>query len=230
MKSEFISLASHQLRTPLSTARWYLELLAGDEVKNLTTEERSYVKEILHATYRMVHLLDALLRVARLEGGGLNPQKQCIDMVKSLGEMLEELKILAKEAKVHCQFILPRRKVTVCTDFTLLRIIIQNLFTNALKYANSGRAVEVHLTKKKRHVEIAVQDHGIGIPKSEQKRVFEKFFRAHNVRRLDTTGSGLGLYISQRIAESLGAKISFKSAEGRGSTFTVKIPIDGVEK
>lgn len=223
MKSEFISLASHQLRTPLSALRWYVELLESDGTKHFSDLERSYVEEISHATRRMTNLLDALLRVARLEGSALTPQKLSMDFVVFLRETAEELCLLAKEAKLSCEVNVPHRTIKVSTDPVLLRIVLQNLFSNAVKYTKSG-GIRISCAPHQRSVDIIISDSGVGIPRSEWGRVFQKFFRARNVREMDTDGSGLGLYLAKTIVTNLGGKITFTSVEGKGTRFTVTLP------
>ena len=224
MKSEFISLASHQLRTPLSALRWYVELLTTDAVSHLSPTQKKYVAEINQSSKRMANLLDALLRVAKLEGTALTPEKQSIELTKFLRETVAELKVQAKESGLTCSVSLPKKSISLKTDATLLRIVLQNLFSNAVKYSSTGGEVSFSLHAHKQTVEIFVKDHGVGIPQNEWSRVFEKFFRAKNVRQMDTDGSGLGLYLSKTIIENLGGKITFKSIEGKGTEFVVKLP------
>lgn len=225
LKSEFISLASHQLRTPLSALRWYVELF-GDSKKNLTTEQRGYLSEMETSISRMVALLTSLLHAARLEGENLAPEIQNVDMSQLLREMEQDCMSLVHEAGLSCKVSIPRGKVMLRTDPTLLRIVLQNLMSNAVKYTpkNSKLPIVIELTEKARAISVMVKDNGMGIPKAEQKRVFQKFFRAKNVRKRDTDGNGLGLYITRTIIERLGGIIAFRSAENKGTVFTVTMP------
>ena len=113
----------------------------------------------------------------------------------------------------------------VTIDPILLHVAFQNIFSNAVKYSSEGDSVAISLLEKRNSVEISVQDTGIGIPKGEQHRMFERLFRAHNAAIVDTDGSGLGLYISKMVVETMGGSISFKSIEGEGTTFTVRLPL-----
>ncbi len=228
MKSEFISLASHQLRTPLSSIRWYMELLAGEGTKDFTPSEQAYIEQIEHASRRMANLLEALLHVARLEGGAIKPEYHQIEMAHFLQRVAEEWQMTVKEKQLRLHTSLLATPQTVCTDPVLLQVILQNLLSNALKYSSAGGVIDLsmELDETNRRVMVSVADHGVGIPVDEQPRLFEKFFRARNVRHMDTDGTGLGLYICKSIAESVAAQITFQSAEGKGSTFTITLPLD----
>lgn len=223
LKSEFISLASHQLRTPLSSLRWYLELLRGER-KQLTKEQREYVTQMDVASARMARLLDELFHVTRLEGGTILVEQRECNMNEVLRECRDEWLPLAAQKKLRLTFSLPGKPVRLKTDPTLLRLVLQNLFTNATKYSKEGGQLQVGLTIRGRSAFITVRDGGIGIPADEQKHVFQKFFRARNARKADAEGSGLGLYLAKTIVENLGGKISFESSPGGGTTFTVRLP------
>lgn len=229
LKSEFITLASHQLRTPLSAIRWYVELFE-EEKKTLTENQRSYLKEIDHGLVRMVALLTALLHASHLEGEGLRPEMQTIDVSALVREMEGDCETMAGEAGVHCQMSAPRRKIAMKTDPTLLRIVLQNLVSNAVKYSRKGKHIMIGFSANKSHIVFSVEDQGVGIPASEQKRVFQRFFRAKNVRQMDTDGNGLGLYITKSIVERLGGTIAFRSRENEGTTFTVSFPVNVKKK
>ncbi len=225
MKSEFISLASHQLRTPLSALLWYIELLDSAEGTRMTAEQRSYIREMTTAAKRMSSLVDALLQVSRLEGGGIRPVHSPMDLGAFLGEIADEERTLAKEFKVSVALHVPVRPVKVRTDPTLLAIVLQNLLSNAVKYSRKGGHVSITLRKRNRDVEIAVSDDGIGIPQKEQQHLFQKLFRAKNVHTVDATGSGLGLYISKMVMGTLGGSIRLQSKENKGTEVTIRLPI-----
>ncbi len=224
LKSEFISLASHQLRTPLSSIRWYVEMLSQEGKKDLSSSQKAYFGEIERASKRMANLLEALLHVAKLEGGGMTPEPQNINLHELSTLIAQEWTPAAKEKGVTFTVALPSAHTTVRTDPVLLQIIIQNFLNNAFKYTPRGKEVTLRFRKEGARVILSVQDQGVGIPTVEQRRVFEKFFRAHNVRHMDTDGTGLGLYMSRAIAEKLGGSIFFESEETRGSTFTLVLP------
>jgi len=225
LKSEFISLASHQLRTPLSALRWYTELLA-DSRKDLSDDQRSYVREMKKSVERMNALLSSLLRASRMESRNLTPDVSSIDVTALLHELRDDFEPLVHEAGLQYELVVPRHVVRLQTDPTLLRIVLQNLVGNAVKYSvkNSKKTILIELAEHASGITLTVRDDGLGIPFGEQKRIFQKFFRAKNVRKVDTDGNGLGLYITHTIIERLGGTITFKSIEDKGSVFTVRLP------
>lgn len=222
LKSEFITLASHQLRTPLSALRWYTELLS-DSYKDLNKDQRGYVHQMKESIERMNTLLSSLLRAAKMDTQNIVPNIEKINISAVIHEMHADFLPLAQEAGLRCEFSVPRTSIYLMTDPTLLRIVLQNLLSNAIKYSvkHSKKAVSVQVSETESRVLVTVHDEGVGIPDAEQARIFQKFFRAKNVRKLDTDGNGLGLYITRTIVERLHGKISFKSAENKGTTFTV---------
>jgi PAS domain S-box-containing protein len=227
MKSEFISLASHQLRTPLSSLRWYLELITSDEKATFSDDQKSYLSEIQKASSEMAHLLDTLLRVARLDDGGMLIERKQVDIVDVLGRIFDEVKQSNKNEKITFRSALPKGPIMVSTDTVLFPIVMQNLITNAMKYSPDGGEIAMELEQQNDKILVRVSDHGLGISAEEQARVFQKFFRAKNSRHMLTSGTGLGLYLSKRIMESLGGTLAFQSVEGQGTTFTATLVQEG---
>lgn len=225
LKSEFISLASHQLRTPLAALRWYTELLSESK-KDLHKDQREYIHQMKESVERMDALLSSLLRASKMETQTIQPDIQDTNITAVIHEMNTDFLPLAQEAGVKCEFSSTRASIHLRTDPTLFRIVLQNLLSNAIKYSvkHSEKAVEIEVSETDRRVLVTVRDEGVGIPALEQSRIFQKFFRAKNVRKMDTNGNGLGMYITKTIVECLGGKISFKSTENKGTTFTVSFP------
>jgi len=222
MKSEFISLASHQLRTPLSSILWYLELFDSERVK-VPPDQEGYIREIEKSARRMEKLLETLIRVARLDEGTIAVEKQELNIGTALRQIIEEMKSTAKETKIATAIHIPKHAIHVTTDPVLLGVVMQNLFTNAAKYSRPGSQIEIDLTEEKDHVIISVKDQGLGIPKKDQSRIFQKFFRAANVRTIQANGTGLGLYITKTVMDSIGGKIWFESEEKKGTTFFIQL-------
>jgi|GEM_PF-1168366 len=227
MKSDFISLVSHQLRTPLSSMRWYLEMLLAKDAGTMNTQQEQYVEEVMASNSRMVHLVNALLNVSRLELGKIQLNPETIDLVRMLNEIKDSFKLELKRKKMDI-VIAPKQLATieVQSDRGLLQLILENLVNNAIKYGHEGTSVDVRMafSRPQKLVTIAISDQGIGIPENQQPNIFKKLFRGTNARLSDAEGSGLGLYISHISAESIGGKLTFKSKEGAGTTFLLTIP------
>lgn len=226
MKSEFITIASHQLRTPISSIRWYTEMLL--EAGSATDEQRRNLQEISIANERMIRLVDELLNVTNLELGTIAVRS---NQVVDLASVMRDI-----EASFHLEIDQKHLSLTrdghndgleLCTDPVLFRLIYTNLLSNAVKYTPEGGSVRVSVavSDADKRASISVTDTGIGIPASEHHRVFQKLFRAENVKTTDTDGTGLGLYICKSAADAIGATLTFDSAEGKGTTFTLVLPL-----
>lgn len=227
MKSEFITLVSHQLRTPLSSMRWYLEMLLSGEAGGLKDDQQSYVKEVDAANTRMVQLVDALLNVSKIELGEFTLHPTPIDLGKLTEDVMKTLKTMQLTKKVRVQCLRPQSRLTVASDISLLTLIIENLVGNAIKYSATGSDVHIRMEKTSdgKDALLTVHDRGIGIPAAQQNLIGKKLFRGTNATTLETDGNGLGLYISSIAAETIGAKLTFESTEAEGTTFSLRLPL-----
>jgi len=237
-KSEFVSLASHQLRTPLSAINWYSEMLLSEDAGKLNKDQHEYIKEIFEGSQRMVELVNSLLNVSRIEVGKLVTQPAPNTMSEVIDSLEKELEVSVKSKKltVHKHI---ERVPTVIADPKQIRMIVQNLMSNAVKYTAEKGSVEITLRvatagdMKKAGISkpgnfwfLSVADNGYGIPKEQQSKIFGKMFRADNVRKLDVEGTGLGLYIVKEVVEKMGGKVWFESMESAGTTFYIVAPIE----
>lgn len=229
-KTEFVSLASHQLRTPLSSINWYAEMLLAGDGGPLNPEQKNFVDEIYIGNQRMVELVNSLLNVSRLELGTFAVDPEPTDIIKTAQSVLDELKPSITTKKIKINFESAKDMPIIQADPKLIRIVFQNLLSNAVKYTPEKGAITLKISKNTKNLLVEVADTGYGIPLSEQPRIFEKLFRAENVREKDTEGTGLGLYIVKSIVTHSGGKISFKSIENKGTTFYVEIPLSGMKK
>ncbi|MDP3973690.1 MAG: PAS domain S-box protein [Candidatus Daviesbacteria bacterium] len=230
-KTEFVSLASHQLRTPLTSINWYIEMLQSGDAGILNNKQKEYFLEIYKGSRRMVELLNDLLNVSRLETGRLKIEPVSTDLVAFIEEVCKEVQPLVSETGCHLSLKLPEKLPEVNVDRVLLRQIISNLLTNAIQYSSVGKTgqVTVSLDVSPKEYIISVKDNGIGIAKEVQGRIFEKFFRADNAHEVVADGNGLGLYLVKQIIEASGLSMRFDSEVGRGSTFYVTIPLSGMK-
>ena len=237
-KTEFVSLASHQLRTPLSAINWYSEMLLGGDAGKLNKEQHEYIKEIFEGSQRMVELVNSLLDVSRLEVGKLVDNPQPTRVQELVSAQHKELMVSIKDK--HMKIALQVDDIpAVNADPKQLRMIVQNLMSNAVKYTPEKGEVTITLrnasAKDKHAADIkksgsywffSVQDSGYGIPHDQQSKIFGKLFRADNVRKLNVDGTGLGLYIVKEVVEKMGGHVWFDSAESVGTTFFVVAPLD----
>ncbi|MEK7137800.1 MAG: ATP-binding protein, partial [Patescibacteria group bacterium] len=223
MKSEFISLASHQLRTPLTAIGWYIELLQKETGEQLSDDQRDYIAQIIDSHHRMVMLVNSLLNVSRIELGRLKIDPEQTDILKLVEDTIKELRPQIEERKLQFTTRLPG-KADAFVDGRLVQIVLENLLSNAIKYTPTTGSIELRLISDPEEMRFEVRDTGYGIPKHQQQHIFEKLFRADNVQKTDTVGTGLGLYIARFSVEAWGGKIWFESDEGHGTTFCFTVP------
>jgi len=225
MKSEFISTTSHQLRTPLSSMKWFLEMMINGDTGALNDKQKEVVTDIYNSNERIIALVNDLLDVSRIESGKMRPEPTPTNLVEFITSMLVDLK--AQFAKRSQEFVFehPEALPRIPVDPKLIWQILQNLLSNASKYTPEKGKITLALSLEPENILVKVADNGLGIPEFQKHRLFEKFFRADNVNKSD--GTGLGLYISRKIVEASGGKLWFESTEGKGSTFYFTIPVAG---
>ncbi len=223
-KTEFVSLASHQLRSPSVTIKWGTTMLLSGDIGELTPKQNDYVHRIHTANEDMIDLVDTLLNVSRIEIGSLAIDRKPTNARELSEGIINELmpQIIQKNIRIDAQY--NNYLENINSDPKLLRIIIQNLVSNAVKYTPDGGTVTITFSESERDKHVTVTDTGYGIPKEQQDKIFTKLFRADNVRKLtNSQGTGLGLYLTKSIAESLGGGISFISEENHGTSFTLTL-------
>jgi PAS domain S-box-containing protein len=225
MKSEFISLASHQLRTPLSAIKTYSHMLADGYMGNLNSDQKKSLSTIITATNRMNELISTLLNITRIESGTIAPTLKMSHVGTIINEVLPELLVMADEKKITITLEVPDTKnCRIKTDPLIVKEVVMNLVSNAIKYTPKGGAVDIVVTPRTKDILIEVRDSGWGIPAFSQDQIFSKFFRGHNIVKRETTGTGLGLYLVKGLIDVLGGRIWFTSEESQGTTFFFTIP------
>lgn len=229
-KSEFVSLASHQLRTPLTAISWYAELLLGAEAVRSNPDVREHLREIYLANRRMVDLVDALLNVSRIEMGSFSVEPKPIDLGSLIADEVGSLSPLITHKHLTVTTDIQPGMPPYPADTKLMGIILQNLLSNAVKYTPMGGTIRLSCARDDRWLTLAVTDTGIGIPPDQLGQIFGKMFRASNARIMEGEGSGLGLYLVKSIVDQVRGEIAVASEIEKGTTFTVKLPSDGMKE
>lgn len=226
MKTEFVSLTAHQLRTPLSAIKWTLRMILDGDLGKVVRTQKDFLQKTYQSNERMIELINNLLNVARIEEGRFLYKLSFVQIEDMVRSVINSYLRKAKERKISLKFIKEKKKFPkIKVDAEKLSLAIQNLVDNAIRYTPSGGRVTVALKSDKKEVECSVEDSGIGIPKGQQNRVFSKFFRGANAMRTETEGSGLGLFIAKNVIEAHGGKIWFESEENKGTTFYFILPL-----
>jgi signal transduction histidine kinase len=228
MKTEFVSIASHQLRTPLSIIKWYVEFLSKKEKqKGLNAEQIKYIHTIGESNQRMIRLVNDLLDISRIETGKIQIHPEPTNLVELCQNIIQENKPLADRKKIKISFKYEQSIPLLNVDPKRISLVINNLLGNAIKYtkAEDKGYISVELSEQGNKFMFTISDNGVGIPEKDQRHIFKKFFRANNTMKLKTSGTGLGLFIAKAIVESHRGKLWFVSKEGEGTTFYFNLPI-----
>ncbi|MBI4138176.1 MAG: HAMP domain-containing histidine kinase [Candidatus Wildermuthbacteria bacterium] len=230
MKTEFVSLAAHQLRNPLSVIRWTLQVMLEGDYGPVPKKQRELLQKTFESNESMIRLINDLLDVSRIEEGRYLYEPAFKDIVAVVNSMADKYKEEAERRGVALLVQEVSGGVPlVYIDEEKIRLAIQNLLENALRYTPRGGRVTIELSHDTKEVRVAVRDTGMGIPESQQRRVFQKFFRATNAKSLDSEGSGLGLYLVKNIIQAHGGSVEFQTQEGKGSVFTLRVPLGKIE-
>jgi len=246
-KTDFVALASHQLRTPLSVIKWYIDFLVGGDAGPINKEQSKYLKQVYDSNETLIELVNALLDVSRIDLGTFSIEPEPTDMIAKAEAALTKFEsvIKAKKLTLIKQF---EKLPPINLDPRLTKIVFENIISNATKYTLEGGVIKFEIKKIENDVFIKISDTGCGIPREQQPRVFTKMFRADNVKRIEAGGTGLGLYIVKAVIEKSGGKIWFESPSlellldkgqknadvpidkrNRGTTFFFTIPLKGMK-
>ncbi len=224
LKSDFISLASHQLRTPLTAINTYSHMLAEEYAGKLTTTQKSFISIILSATERMNNLINNLLNVTRVETGTIAVESRSMRLDTLVDEIYAEFLPAASIRRIKMEIINDLKKQTITSDRSLIKEVVSNLISNSIKYTKAKDTICIRLKERPFDIVISIKDNGYGIPEHSKKYIFSKFYRASNIIVKDVGGTGLGLYLAKIITDNLGGDIWFNSAENAGTTFYLAIP------
>ena len=222
MRNDFVSFVTHQLRTPLSGIKWMLELAKETDD---AAEKASYVEDARESADWLISLVNDLLDASRLESGKLQVSLEPVRLLQLTYDVLADVATLVRERNHELDIQSEPELPIAMLDTQLLRQVILNLASNAIKYTPAGGRIEIRLWRDGNELHWSIRDSGIGISEDSQKRLFEKFFRADNAHTVDTEGTGLGLYLVRLIVERLGGTITCESEVGRGTLFHFMLPI-----
>lgn len=222
-KSEFLSIVAHQLRTPLSGIKWTFNMILSGDLGPMNESQRTFLMKGNESNQRMIMLVEDMLMADRVGSGKYSYTFVSTQLLDLFDNVLYEILPLANKKSIKLVFTkgdIPK----VSIDPEKIRAVLQNLLENAVKYSHVGGKVNISLSTKDGLVKVAISDEGIGIPLDQQKNIFNRFYRAPNAIKLQTDGSGLGLFIVKGIVERHGGTVWFDSSENKGSTFyfTVK--------
>jgi len=244
-KSDFVALASHQLRTPLSIIKWYVDFMLEEDAGPLNQDQKRYLREVYKSNEHLIELVNALLDVSRIDVGTFAIKPEPSDLIQIAESALEVISKEVKEKNINLIKKFDQGLPKINLDPKLTKTLFQNILYNSVKYTPEGGTIGVNIKKRKNDILIEMFDSGCGIPSDSQPNIFTKLFRAENVKKIESEGTGLGLYIVKAIVDKSGGKIWFESkfiepAEGEepvkekageiNTIFYISIPLKGMIK
>jgi len=224
-KDEFISMASHQLRTPLTSIKGYISMIVEGDAGKINPMQKKLLEEAFLSSERMVRLINDFLNVSRLQTGKFLVEKHDTDLAKVVQQEIDSLGTSAASRGMKFSYSMPKKFPILQLDEGKIRQVIMNFSDNAMYYSKDASTIKVSLKKEKDAVVFTVKDTGIGVPVSEQGHLFNKFFRATNARKQRPDGTGVGLFLAKKVIDAHDGDVIFESKEGKGSTFGFRLPI-----
>jgi signal transduction histidine kinase len=224
-KDEFVSMASHQLRTPLTSVKGYISMVLEGDVGKITAMQRQLLGEAFTSSERMVHLINDFLNVSRLQTGKFVLESRPTDLAKIVTQEVDSLKTTAQAHNMELKFRAPSVFPMLTIDEGKIRQVLMNFIDNAIYYSREHTVITIELGIEDGDAVVRVYDTGIGVPKAEQAHLFTKFFRATNARKQRPDGTGVGLFLAKKVIDSHGGSMVFESVEDEGSTFGFRLPI-----
>lgn len=225
-KSDFVSVAAHQLRTPLTGIKWSYTALLDPDTGSLNKDQKEIAEKGLSSITNTIDLVNDLLNVAHVEEGKTQFELKRQSIIPIAKKAIDSFKLIAEEKKIALSLKIPEEtgfpEANIDTD--KMGLVIANMLDNAVKYTPNGGRIDFSISQEQGLIKIVIQDSGIGIPKSQKDRLFSKFFRADNAVGVQTSGTGLGLYMVKKIIDRHGGKIVVDSVEGKGTAFIITIP------
>jgi signal transduction histidine kinase len=228
-KDEFVSMASHQLRTPLTSIKGYISMVLEGDAGKVNETQKEMLGQAYFSSQRMVYLISDLLNVSRLKTGKFNIEAKPVYLPDLVNSEIEQLYEGAKAKNLTLSFHKPDKFPTLNLDEMKIRQVVMNFTDNAIYYTPAGGKITVELKETAKSVEFTVKDSGIGVPKDQQHKLFVKFYRADNARKSRPDGTGLGLFMAKKVIIAQGGSMIFESKEGKGSVFGFSFPKEKLE-
>lgn len=225
MKSEFIGVVTHQLRSPLTNLKWAVELISSDDFVKDKEKEEEYHSVLKENISRMMELVEELLIVSKIEQGVLVLHKKEVDFKELIDGMISRFKFFAVASNITINFYPGENLPNIFIDPQQVKLVVENLIDNAIRYTKGGGTVEIWLENKGKFLQFKIKDQGVGIPEEDKKYIFQKFFRAENILKDQVRGTGLGLFVAKSIVDNSGGTIWFESETNKGTTFYFTLPI-----
>ncbi len=228
MKSEFISIAAHQLRTPLSAIKWVIKMVLDGDIGELTDEQKEFLTKGYQSNERIINLVNDMLNVSRIEEGRFGYSFKKGDFGALVGKVAEQLQNIFESKQITFSDAIPKGLPAIFMDEQKMDLVLTNLLENAVKYTPERGKIALSIDAGDQFIKVHIKDNGVGIPENDIPKLFSKFFRAENVIRMQTEGSGLGLFMVKNIIKRHGGDITVESEEGKGTVFTFTIPINEI--
>jgi signal transduction histidine kinase len=227
MKSDFITVAAHQLRTPLTGIKWSLTSIISGNMGPVRAEQAEYLKGAIESNQRMIDTVNQIMRMSNIQDGSLGEKRVPVDLANLLNSVLFDIYPHATQKGIKINVKVDRDSLPdIEIDQSQMRVILQSLIENSIIYSKEKGEVDICIERDNKSVIVSVKDYGVGIPEGEKKNIFSKFFRATNAIKHFANGSGLGLLITKKIIERNSGRIWFESEEEKGTTFYVSLPIE----
>jgi two-component system phosphate regulon sensor histidine kinase PhoR len=225
IKSEFIEIVSHSLRTPLTNLNWTIDFFIAKNLGKIEKDQIEQLQFLKENLKRIDDLISRLLIVSRVEDHTLFQSKEEISIEEILTETIEKFKNEIEKLKLDLEIKIQKDLPKIFVAPFYFKIVLENLLDNAIRYNREKGKIEIELEKRGKNIYFEIKDTGVGIPKKDQKYIFQKFFRSENIAKFKTSGTGLSLFITKKIIENFGGKIGFESLETKWSKFWFLIPI-----
>ena len=218
-------MASHQLRTPLTSIKGYISMMLEGDLGDISPQQRKALEEAYNSSQRMVYLIGDFLNLSRLQTGRFELERADVSLPDIIAEEIAQLRATAQTRGVALQYESPVDFPLLSVDENKIRQVMMNFIDNAIYYARpEGGEITVSLVDHPHHVSFRVRDNGIGVPAHERPHLFAKFYRAANARKARPDGTGIGLYMAKKVILAHGGSIIFESKEGQGSEFGFRLP------